>query len=453
MNAQIDITNVKLQSNRLTLRPWKESDLSDFYEYASVDGVGQMAGWNPHRNLEESKTILGHFIVGKKCFALEYQGKVIGSLGIEEYNEANYPELAALQGREIGYVLSKDYWGQGLMPEAVQMVIRYLFDVVNLDFILVGHFDWNGQSRRVIEKCGFTYVKTVDYETRYDTTERSMEYILRRSKSEGEQKYFMEGYVPENDEALVQEVYRRFKEDTRLTKSKAAQVEFLTTVKYIEQYLTPDAQILDIGAGAGEYSLYFAKKGFRVSALELADSNIAAFRTKLKPELPIDLVQGNALDLSRYTDNSFDIVLLLGPLYHLHGDTDKLQCIAEAKRVCKPGGKIFFAFITNDIVIMTMQQAHPDYLMAGDYNKETFQLDDFPFVFHTLPRCRKLLTKGGIRICKEIASDGVSELLADMINGMDDATYQQYLRYHFYTCEKPEHLGMSNHLLFVGEAV
>ncbi len=453
MNAQIDITNVRLQSNRLTLRPWKETDLSDFYEYASVDGVGQMAGWNPHRNLEESKTILGHFIVGKKCFALEYEGKVIGSLGIEEYNEANYPELAALQGREIGYVLSRDYWGQGLMPEAVQAVMRYLFDTVNLDFILVGHFDWNGQSRRVIEKCGFTYVKTVDYETRYDTIERSMEYILYRLKPEEKKKHFMEGFLPEDDTALVQEVYRRFNEDTRLTKSKAAQVEFLTTVKYIEQYLKPGDQILDIGAGAGAYSLYFAQKGFQVYALELAGSNIAAFRAKLRPELPIDLVQGNALDLSRYGDNSFEIVLLLGPLYHLHNDIDKLQCIAEAKRVCKPGGKIFFAFITNDIVILTMQQAHLDYLLEGDYNKETFRLDDFPYVFHTLPRCRELLAKGGIRICKEIASDGVSELLADMINGMDDATYQQYLRYHFYTCEKPEHLGMSNHLLFVGEAI
>lgn len=182
MNAQIDITNVTLQSNRLTLRPWKETDLHDFYEYASVDGVGQMAGWTPHRNLEESKIILGHFIEGKKCFALEYQGKVIGSIGIEEYNEANYPELVNLQGREIGYVLSKNYWGNGLMPEAVQTVIRHLFDTVNLDFILAGHFDWNNQSRRVIEKCGFTYVKTVDYKTRYDTMERSMEYILHREE-------------------------------------------------------------------------------------------------------------------------------------------------------------------------------------------------------------------------------------------------------------------------------
>ncbi len=182
MNAKIDISKVTLRSDHLTLRPWREADLLDFYEYARVDGVGQMAGWNPHRNLEESKTVLGHFIAGKKCFALEYKGKVIGSLGIEEYSETNYPEFAALRGREIGYVLSRDYWGQGLAPEAVQTVICYLFEAEKLDFILVGHFNWNRQSRRVIEKCGFSYVKTVDYETQYGTVEKSMEYILYRKE-------------------------------------------------------------------------------------------------------------------------------------------------------------------------------------------------------------------------------------------------------------------------------
>ena len=178
MNKQIDITNVVLTTDRLTLRPWRESDLNDFYEYASVDGVGQMAGWNPHRNVEESKTILSHFIEGKHIFALEHQGKVIGSLGIEEYSEENYPELDALQGREIGYVLSKAYWGQGLMPEAVKAVINWLFNEAHLDFIIVGHFDRNARSKRVIEKCGFQYVKTTKFETRYDTVENSMEYIL-----------------------------------------------------------------------------------------------------------------------------------------------------------------------------------------------------------------------------------------------------------------------------------
>ena len=107
MNKPIDITGITLTTDRLTLRPWRETDLADFYEYARVDGVGQMAGWIPHQSIEETKVILAHFIEGKHVFALEHQGKVIGSLGVEKYREENYPELTDLQGRELGYVLSK----------------------------------------------------------------------------------------------------------------------------------------------------------------------------------------------------------------------------------------------------------------------------------------------------------------------------------------------------------
>lgn len=178
MNKCIDISGVQLHTGRLTLRPWRESDLSDFYEYARVDGVGQMAGWVPHKTMDESREVLGHFIKGNKIFALEHEGKVIGSLGIEEYNENHYPELADFSGRELGYVLSKDFWGRELMPEAVRAVIRYLFEEVDLDFILVGHFDWNKQSARVIEKCGFSYNKTLPYVTQFGKKENSVEYIL-----------------------------------------------------------------------------------------------------------------------------------------------------------------------------------------------------------------------------------------------------------------------------------
>ena len=122
MNTAIDISNTVLKTDRLTLRPWAYSDLDDFFAYASVDGVGQMAGWIPHANREESRAILERFVEGKKTFALEYQGKVIGSLGIEEYNEEKFPGLAEKRCREIGYVLGKPYWGQGLMPEAVYLL-------------------------------------------------------------------------------------------------------------------------------------------------------------------------------------------------------------------------------------------------------------------------------------------------------------------------------------------
>lgn len=140
MNVDIDISNVILHTGRLILRPWRQEDLDDFYAYASVDGVGQMAGWKPHENKEESQMILNSFIEHKRTFALEYHGKVIGSLGIEEYNEEKFPEIADKKCREIGYVLSKEYWGQGLMPEAVREVIRYLFECVNLDMIYADIF-------------------------------------------------------------------------------------------------------------------------------------------------------------------------------------------------------------------------------------------------------------------------------------------------------------------------
>lgn len=248
----------------------------------------------------------------------------------------------------------------------------------------------------------------------------------------------------------MEQTYHFFDEDSRLNRSKAARVEFLTTVRFIERYLRPGDRILDIGAGAGEYSLYFGENGYDVSALELTKVNIRAFRRKIKPEHRIELVQGNALDLSRYADASFDIVLVMGPLYHLRTEAERQTCISEAKRVCKPSGTIFFSFISNDMVILTELANDVRYLSSDDYDHDTFKLNDFSFfVFHTVDSCREMLLKGGLRILHEVASDGASELLTDTINAMNEADYAQYLRYHAYICEKPEYLGMSNHLLFV----
>ena len=178
MNKYMDIANVVLKTQRLILRPWRESDLEDLYEYAKVDGVGQMAGWKPHSNIDVSRAVLSYFIKSKSVFALEHKGKVIGSLGVDEYSEEDHPQLDMLQGREIGYVLSRAYWGQGLMPEAVKEVIRWLFEEEKLDFIVVGHYEKNTQSRRVIEKCGFHYVRTVNIVTDSGAVRNSMQYIL-----------------------------------------------------------------------------------------------------------------------------------------------------------------------------------------------------------------------------------------------------------------------------------
>ncbi len=178
MNAPIDVTDIYIDTPRLMLRPWQETDLADLYEYASVPGVGEMAGWNPHKSRDESIQILQMFIRDKKTFALELRenGKVIGSLGLEEMEPD--PEGAGKIGREIGYVLSRDYWGRGLMPEAVAAVIHYCFQTLGYDYLTCGHFPRNDRSRRVVEKAGFRFFGESKFETRYDTVETSRNYVL-----------------------------------------------------------------------------------------------------------------------------------------------------------------------------------------------------------------------------------------------------------------------------------
>lgn len=260
----------------------------------------------------------------------------------------------------------------------------------------------------------------------------------------------MQALRDKNDAEVVQGLYRIFNEDTRLNWSQAARVEFLTTMHYIEKYLQPGAKVLDIGAGAGEYSLHLADMDCDVTALEMAEANIEAFRRKIRPGQKIDLMQGNALDLSRFADDTFDIVLLMGPLYHLRSEADRQRAIAEAKRVCKPGGVMFFAFISNDMVILTEFACYnPAYFADGRYDCTTFKVEDWPFVFATVESARRMLADGGIHVCREVASDGVSELLAEKINALDEAGFAQYMRYHLYCCEKKEMLGRSSHLLFI----
>lgn len=185
MNATFKINGKVLETQRLILREFKENDLTDFYEYASVDGVGEMAGWSHHENIETTKEILNSFIKDNKVFAIVYKenNKVIGSLGVEKYGmEDKLDEFKNLYGREIGYVLSKDYWGKGLMKEAVKCVINYLFDECNLDFIICGYYLFNNQSKRVQEKCGFKPYRSLMMDTKRGTKEKGILNLLLNPK-------------------------------------------------------------------------------------------------------------------------------------------------------------------------------------------------------------------------------------------------------------------------------
>lgn len=171
----------RLETDRILLRPFQETDLDDLYAYASVPGVGEMAGWPHHTSIDQSQLILRLFMKEKNLFALVLKedsedsakdegsqagksspsgrGKVVGSLGLHQpwtKEDHFYDHLHAL---ELGYVLAKAHWGKGIIPEASKLLIQYAFDELDLDAITCSHFKGNDQSRRVIEKLGFRFVK------------------------------------------------------------------------------------------------------------------------------------------------------------------------------------------------------------------------------------------------------------------------------------------------------
>ena len=145
----------------------------------------------------------------------------------------------------------------------------------------------------------------------------------------------------------LNEFYSHYDEDGRLSK-KHGSVEFLTTMRYIGKYIKPGDRVLEVGAGTGRYSHALARQGYTVDAVELIGHNIDVFQNNTQPGENISITQGNALDLSAFSDNTYDITLLLGPLYHLYTKEDKRQALREAIRVTRPGGVIFAAYVISD---------------------------------------------------------------------------------------------------------
>jgi len=181
-SVEIDTTNIKIETDRLILRAWTQDDLQDFYNYSSVPGVGEAAGWFHHESIEHSQQILGMFLKSKETLALYHKKdkKVIGSAGLHATSWASADErFKYLKSAEIGYVLSKAYWGKGLMTEAARALIAYTFDNLGVELMVCSHFIENNNSRRVIEKCGFSFVENGEYySSQMDKTFASMRYIL-----------------------------------------------------------------------------------------------------------------------------------------------------------------------------------------------------------------------------------------------------------------------------------
>lgn len=179
----------------------------------------------------------------------------------------------------------------------------------------------------------------------------------------------------ESNQYLI-DFYKVYDEDSRL-KSRHGSVEFLTTMHYLERYLNPGNRILEIGAGTGQYSHALARYGYEVDAVELVEHNIEVFQNNTLPNENIRIFQGNALDLSAFPDNQYNITLLLGPLYHLYTQEDKQKAIREAIRVTKQGGVIFAAYVISDGCLLDEGFKRKninvaEYIQAGLLDGKTF---------------------------------------------------------------------------------
>ena len=251
----------------------------------------------------------------------------------------------------------------------------------------------------------------------------------------------------------LEEYYNHYDEEGRLL-SRHGQVEYLTTMRYIEECLNgiSSPRILEVGAGTGRYSVTLAKRGFRVTAVELIAHNLEILRAKLDGTEPITTIQGNALDLSRLSDNSFDLTMLLGPMYHLYTKGEKLRALSEAVRVTKPGGHILVAYCMNEPTVIQyvfgldhLREVMEHHMLTADWHcisepKDLFEMvrtEDIAVLDAEMP----------VERVKLVATDGATNYMRALIDDMDDETFGKWMDYHFTICERQDLIGASHHTL------
>lgn len=254
--------------------------------------------------------------------------------------------------------------------------------------------------------------------------------------------------------SILTSYYENFNEDGRL-QSRHGSVEFLTTMRYIEKYLKPGMRIIEIGAGTGRYSHVLAQRGYQVDAVELVEHNIEVFKQNTKENEQVTICQGNAIDLSAFENETYDITLLLGPMYHLYTKEDQDQALSEAIRVTKKNGVIFAAYCNNDATMIQFC------FQKGMILDERFQALVDPVAFKAISTPKELfvlyrkedidelISRFDVERLHYLGTDMATNFMKETVDAMDDEMFELYLKYHFYICERPDMVGATHHILDV----
>ena len=252
----------------------------------------------------------------------------------------------------------------------------------------------------------------------------------------------------------LENYYSNYDEEGRLL-SKHGQVEYLTTMKYIHELIGGSEQkkILEVGAGTGRYSIALALEGHEVDALEYTTHNLEIMNSKIAGIPNIRTCQGNALDLSRFADEFFDITLVLGPMYHMYTKENKKKVLEEAIRVTKKQGHILVAYCMNEATMIQFTfkagkiwDCVNNHMLTDDFRCLSEEKDLFEMV--RLEDINELNASfDNIKRIKIIAADGATNYMRECVDAMDDATFEMWMKYHFSICERMDLIGATNHAL------
>ena len=253
-------------------------------------------------------------------------------------------------------------------------------------------------------------------------------------------------------EPNLMEFYENYDEEGRLL-SRSGHVEFATTMHFIKKYLRPGMRILEVGAATGRYSHTLARMGYRVDAVEYVQHNIEIFNSLTQLGEDVTIRQGDARDLSFFEDDTFDLTLVLGPMYHLFEESDRRQALREAIRVTKKGGIIFAAYCMLDASILCYGFARNE--LNELIREDRIDLQNFTQIhsrldYFCLDRKESIdaLRDGlGVTQLHFAAAEGYAKHMEAALAEMDEETYRLFLRYHMTTCERSDMVGISHHTI------
>lgn len=266
--------------------------------------------------------------------------------------------------------------------------------------------------------------------------------------------------MAQSDMKAVVDSYEHYKEDFRLKADNSHRLEFLTTITYMDRFLNEGDTLLDVAAGTGAYALRYAARGAEVTALDITPKYVEIMQQKAAAEnVKMVSFTNDARDLSAFSDNCFDHVFCMGPLYHLTEEEDRRKVLQECLRVLKPGGMIYIAYINKYYVFADLALGSRRYLKEKWFqriiNEQVIRSEDEDCFwtdawFTTPSEIEALCKEYRIEKTAHIAQDGLGRLRAEDVNALPQEEFTQWCEFHIRTCEEPSILGVSNHGLFIG---